>query len=106
MLGQGGTEETPRTVVEWTMIIILRGTADMLESMLLRTISLTLRLAGAVSLPRLRSHFIIPNSARLSRDYGLGVGLPSCAIKASPLRAANRTRIIVVYRIRSFFRSV
>lgn len=51
MLGQGGTEETPRTVVEWTMIIILRGTADMLESMLLRTISLTLRLAGAVSLP-------------------------------------------------------
>ena len=49
MLGQGGTEETPRTVVEWTMIIILRGTADMLESMLLRTISLTLS-PGAVSL--------------------------------------------------------
>ena len=78
MLGQGGTEETPRTVVEWTMIIILRGTADMLESMLLRTISLTLRLAGAVSLP---FAFSLYNSARLSRDYGLGVGLPSCAIR-------------------------
>ena len=57
MLGQGGTEETPRTVVEWTMIIILRGTADMLESMLLRTISLTLSRRGLFVLTLIRRDF-------------------------------------------------